>query len=268
MHLNGLILFIIISGLLGCQSSTEEKGLGVFKPPKILTSQFSDSLTSIPYEAESVTEVFPNVIGKFKLQDEIDINPDKRDASDYKDFYYRDFRRHENDSLAISGLELAVDYSTTVKYNGGVLSDSILYDHYPVYFINSTTTDKVLYGKDSYLFGIQEALDQARYRQWWPIEGRGFDFCGNGHWELVVHPQEFVLALMKKYAGDCETDMRVRFAIGDYIIVSRPFKGIMNESQFSIEEDSYVGFNLRDSDAKALSWLFYGAVPKEDEWSP
>lgn len=159
-----------------------------------------------------------------------------------------------------------MDYESSVKYNRNYQNDSTLYDHYPVYFVNSTNTDKVFFGKDSYAFGIQEAIAKEKYIIWRPIEGRGYDFCGNGHWGLIVHPREFVLVLMRKYEGDYETELRVRFKVDENIVISRPFKGRINVSQFSVRDGSYIEKELQETDGKAATWLFYGSHPKEEEW--
>ena len=268
MNIKEIILTLLLGTLISCQSNNDKNELAVFKPPQIINTQFNDSIESIPYQAKSITEVFPSFVGKFKFQEEIDINPEKRDTTIYKDFIDEYSRSGLTDSLGINGLELIVDYYNSVKYNRYYqYGDSTLYDHYPVYFVNSTKTDKVFYGKDSYVFGIQEAVDKSKYGEWRPIEGRGFDFCGNGHWGLIIHPQEFILVLMRKYEGDYATNMRVRFEVGDNIFVSRPFNGRINESQFSIQDSSYLKQRLRETDGKAATWLFYGAVPKEDEWA-
>jgi len=265
MRTKEIILTIVIGTLLSCQTNSEKSELTEFKTPQIINTQFNDSIKSILYQAEFVSEVFPSFVGKFKFQEEIDINPEKRDTTIYKDFIYS--RSKQTDSLDINGLELIVDYANSVKYNRYYQFDSSLYDHYPVYFVNSTKSDKVFYGKDSYVFGIQEAVDKEKYGEWRPIEGRGFDFCGNGRWGLIVHPQEFILILMRKYEGDYETEMRVRFEVGENIFVSRPFKGKINESQFSIQDSSYLEKRLQKTNGKAATWIFYGAVPKEEEWA-
>jgi len=141
-----------------------------------------------------------------------------------------------------------------------------LNEYYPVFFVNSTPSDKLFLGKDRYVFGIQEAFDTCDFGSWLPIEGRGFDFCGNGYWKLVVHPEEFVIVLMRKYKGGFETGVRVRFQLGESLYVSKPYKGVINEKQFLVEDSSYFDDRLKETDGRAANWLFYGAVPKEEEW--
>ena len=83
---------------------------------------------------------------------------------------------------------------------------------------------------------------------------------------MIVAPYEFVLVLMRKYEGDTETGLRVRFEIGESIYVSKAFLGKVNAKQFQIEDSSYLEKRLQETDGKAAAWLFYGAVPRENEW--
>lgn len=251
--------------LVGCLAEKSSNTKDIFVVPTIINSQFGDSILTSKYRAAHISEVFPRFAGKYKFQENIDINPNKQDTTIYNDFIGGYSRINSNDSLDATGFELVVDYKTTVKYNR--FSDSLAYEHYPVYFVNSTNSDKIFLAKDSYVFGIQEALDQQKWARWRPIEGRGFDFCGNGKWGLIVHPNEFIVVLMRKYEGDLETEIKVRFALGDNIYVSKPFIGFINEKQFTIRDSSYLQRRLQETNGKAAVGLFYGAVPREEEWA-
>lgn len=267
MNFKLLVLTIFIGAFISCESKIDEKLLTTFQIPQIVNSAFNDSIKSQPFLAEFITENFAPCVGKFRFQSIIDINPEKIDSIRIEDFIGANTDTHITNKLDVNGFELIVDYNTSIKYNQHFPYDSILYDHFPVYFVNSTKKDKIFYGKDRYVFGIQEAIDNEDFRQWRPIEGRGFDFCGNGHWRLIVHPHEFVMILMKKYEGDYETDLRVRFQVGENILVSVPFKGRINKSQFSIGDNSYIKRQLKESSGAAASWLFYGATPNEEIWA-
>jgi len=72
---------------------------------------------------------------------------------------------------------------------------------------------------------------------------------------------------MRKYIGDYETKIKVRFKQGENILVSKPFKGRVNKKQYSIQDASYFKEQLQETNGKASIWLFYGAVPKEEEWA-
>ena len=263
-----IILISFFGILIRCQLIDKKGEFDVFKTPSITNSQFDDSIKSKAYQANHISEVFPTFIGKFKFQDEIDITPKNYDTINeenpiYEDYIYDYSPFGQYDTIDVNGLELLVDYETTVKYNRYFEFESTLYHYFPVYFINSTNTDKAFYGKDGYVFGIQEAKDGG---EWRPIEGRGFDFCGNGRWGLIVHPREFILILMRKYEGDYETKMRVRFEVNENIFVSSPFIGKINKNQFSIQDSSYLERRLQETGGKASSWLFYGAIPKGEDW--
>jgi hypothetical protein len=259
------ILFVLLGILTqGCVERPSESPR-IFHPPIVDNTAVSDTVSTVPYNAEYVSEVFPTFVGKYRFADSIDINPAKRDTTMYKDFLFRYSRVRYKDSLDVNGFEVIPDYNTTVKYNR--YKESPLYEHYPVYFVNSTNTDKVFLGKDSYAFGIQEARGYGEYAGWQPLEGRGFDFCGNGRWGLIVRPQEFVVVLMRKYQGDFNTQVRVRFRLGETTYVSAPFLGKVNSEQFRLRDSSYLQSRLQETDGKAAAWLFYGAVPEEAEWA-
>lgn len=127
-------------------------------------------------------------------------------------------------------------------------------------------SDKIFLGKDSYIMGIQEAIREEKWKRWRPIEARGFDFCGNGSWGMIVHPNEFVVVLMNKYKGGFPTQLRVRYVMGNNIFVSKPFFGSIDSSQFHIKDSSYVKRQLQRTKGRAAQSLFYGAEPREEDW--
>lgn len=86
MRIKEILLTIFIGTLISWQSNRYESELVEFKVPKVINSQFKDSIKSIPYQAEFVTEVFPDFVGKFMFQEVIDINPEIRDLRTEKDF--------------------------------------------------------------------------------------------------------------------------------------------------------------------------------------
>lgn len=262
------VMFLLVLGtLLNCQSKHGHLEETDFEFPYIFNSLYGDTVKSTLFKAESISEEFPIFSGKFKFNDTIDINPktiQKVTQEDYLEGYTSTRLR---DSADVNGFEIYVDYERSVKYSRFYKDDSTNYIYYPVYFVNSTNSKKVFFGKDRYVFGIQEARDKADYGAWRPIESRGFDFCGNGHWGLIVHPKESVVVLMKKYDGNYKTEMRVRFEVGENIFVSKPFLGSIDEKQFSVRDSSFIQKELHETDGAAASWLFYGAVPKEEYWA-
>jgi hypothetical protein len=249
----------------GCKQ-TEKIEVKTFKLPVVINSGYQDTSQARLFLEQEVSQVFPRFVGKFKFADTIDINREKRDTAMYKDFLHEGSGRRASATIDVNGFELFVDYSKTLKYKRHYEFEPTYNAYYPVYFVNSTSSDKLFLGKDSYAFGIQEAVDTTGWDTWKPIEGKGFDFCGNGHWGLIVHPQEFVVILMQKYKGDFETGLRVRFAIGESRYVSKPYPGFINQKQFELKPDSYLYERLQETNGGAASYLFYGYSPDFDDW--
>lgn len=260
------ILFCIILFFIGCKENSQVYKPLKFNIPKVLNSLYSDTLISKSFEAEYITEIFPIFGGKYKFQDEINFNPESQDSSFNDDYLMEYARIGIEDSIDINGFEIIVDYKTTIKYKIPYYHNSKLSNYYPVYFVNSTNSDKMFLAKDGHAFGKQEALSKEGYWNWNPIEARGMDFCGNGRWGLTVHPGEFILVLMRKYEGSYETEMRVRFSVGSNVLVSKPFKGIINEQQFNIKDSSYIKEILIETNGCASYGLFYGASINKDKW--
>lgn len=235
-----------------------------FQFPELINSDIPDSIERKFFQSDSIAEVFPLFIGKFSVSDDtIDI---RLQDDGGEELYGSHFLRQKTnvgieDSLDVNGFEVYVDYQTDVKYYDLYRSEI----YYPVYFVNTSSSDKVFLGKDNYAFGIQEAYDLCDDDgAWKPVEARGFSFCGNGYWGLVVKPQEFVLILMRKYEGNMETAIRLRFSVGESIYVSKPFMGYVNEKQFSYGQE--LKEHLRRTNGVDAFWLFYGAVPEQSEW--
>ncbi|MEM8527770.1 MAG: hypothetical protein AAGG68_24220 [Bacteroidota bacterium] len=240
-----------------------------FNFPQLVNSKIDTSLRISKHKADHVSEIFPFFIGKYRFsQQNIDLANRAVDTNMLKDYTYSHGLDILADSIDMTGLELLVDYETSVVYKERYSwRDSILYEYYPVYFVNSTNTDKFFLAKDSHVFGIQEAsnTEQRSYAKWIPIEGLGRDWCGNGHWGVIIHPQEYLLILMKKYDGNFETDLRVRFKVGENIYVSKAFKGSINENQFKIKGNFHLESALSDSYMFAIENLFFGAFPMMEE---
>ncbi|MGI4863380.1 MAG: hypothetical protein ACRYFZ_05605 [Janthinobacterium lividum] len=166
----------------------------------------------------------------------------------------------DSSMLNTDGLELFVDYQHPVAYQKDVPPE--LRAHFPaqrvlpVYVVNTTAHTKLLAGKDSWVFAIQEAQD--RQGQWRPIESRGPDYCGNGHWLLQVHSQQLVLFLVQQYQGPFATRLRVRLQNGESRYVSAPYPGRIQEQQFlvPVAEQQQLVHNRATVDR-----LYYGAEP-------
>lgn len=258
----GMLIIIIIS----CQSKSTVNT--TFTLPKVINTSISDSVKAIPFTEHFVSEVYPQYIGKFKFSDMIDINRKKQDTLFNKDYISEYDLYKLKDSFDVNGFEIIPDYNTSIPYPTYFVQN----EYYPVYFVNSTSSEKLFLGKDGYCLGIQEAFEAdegraAHWGKWNPIEYRGYDFCGNGRWGVIVHPNEFVVVLMKKYTGTYKTKLRVRFQMNQSIFVSKSFDGCINRDQFSIRDSSYLQNTLRDTDGQAAHWLLYGAFPRKETWA-
>ncbi|WP_299112656.1 hypothetical protein [uncultured Winogradskyella sp.] len=266
--MNRTITIFLLSSyfFICCNKKDIETEKSEFKLPVVVNSELfeRDSIRKYEHEVNYLTSVYPTFIGKFKFNDSIDINPKKKDTS----LYNINVKKSEDlKKINQSGLELITDYETTVFFNWFGYESIAYFNYYPVYLVNSTATNKILFGKDSHVFGIQEAQDIDNYNSWKPIEAKAWDFCGNGHWHLIIRPNEFGLVLMPKYKGDYKTKLRTRIKNGDNIIVSNSYYGVINKSQFKIKDSSYVQRRLNDSNGLDAFSLFYGAVPYKEDWA-
>ena len=244
---------------LSCEPA-KDRQISLFTFPKITDSRDIDYAERVTLSPDQLESVFPPFLGKFKFGENIDLNRARRPIS-YQDDIISEYIIEDDDSLHVNGLELYVDYETEVYFNREYAYDSVLWEHYPVYFVNSTATDKIFIAKDGYVFGIQEAAKQKDSWDWRAIECSGFDFCGNGGWGLIIHPGEYTAMLMRKYKGTLKTDLRVRFQMGNSTFVSKKFTGTINPNQFKVREPSYPHLVMMDGQREVPDWLFYGAKP-------
>jgi hypothetical protein len=199
--------------------------------------------------------------GKYKFADTINLDKKLYAHEAYIDDFISEYSGPRgDDTLTTDGFQLFADYKTNIytkyrhekKYN----------NYFPVYVVNETSQTKVFIGKDSYVFGLQEAVDTSYYDTWRPIESKGFDFCGNGYFGLKVHPGEFVVFLVPKYEGDEKQPMRIRLKVGESIYLSQSYEGVFNRKQFNIKKDTWSHRMLKEDKVSAIQWLFYGAIPK------
>jgi hypothetical protein len=238
----------------------------VFTSPTIFNNFYNgnDSIEIIKYKANKLMSVDPSFIGIYKFGDSIDITP--TDDPELQDRIYENVKDTIQGN-SLTGLELIVDYDTDV-YSGG--RENTFFNCYPVYLVNNTNSGKIIYGKDRHVFGLQEAFTNEEYgASWKPIEMKGFDFCGNGHWTKIIQPKEFALLLFVKYDGTEKHTMRVRFKNGANILVSNTFEGMINPKQFTVEKESSTYDRLKRVEAvdqNLYQEYFYGAkVPSINE---
>mgnify|MGYP000232877719 CR=1 FL=1 len=259
---NFLQLTYIIALFFTIASCTKNKPtIKAFMLPEVINSNFNPTDSSRKHKEEYISGIFPVFYGKYPFTKQIDIAKWQTDTT-YRSDFFRGYLPDSNyENLDATGFELFVDYDQTVFMKTKYHTMGI--EYYPVYIVNSTQNDKIFNGKDSHIYGIQEARYDRSWPNWYPVEAEGVDFCGNGQWKLIVHPNEFVLILMKKYEGNFETDLRVRLKIGDNILVSKSFIGTIHKGQFRVEKGSYIEGVIEKG--HLFEW-FYGTTPLDEDY--
>jgi len=260
-YMKNLITILTMLTVVSCGRQNKNESVDTtFNFPIILKPSTTDTIEY--FKADFITHSWAMFAGKSKFCDTLKLSNRRDRDTTYKRDFIDERIGWRSDSLRTDGFELFSDYKSTVSRIG--YDDRKGKYFYPVYVVNQTPTTKVFIGKDNYVFAIQEALDTNQ--NWRPIEGRGFDFCGNGDWGLKIHPKEFLTFLMPKYQGNYKTKIRVRIKIGDIIYVSNPFDGTIDEKQFYLDKkDNYYYRRLVENKANAIQHLFYGAEPLETQ---
>lgn len=185
---------------------------------------------SSKFESAHSSYVYPPLGGKFKFIDTIDLKG-RNDSNFYKD-RIRDFYTANPkiaDTLPTNGFEMEVDYKTTINMTDKYMNLEKGKYYYPAFIINRTPSYKVLIGKDSHLFAIQEAKDSNGI--WRPIELEGQGFCGCCYWAEKIYHNEYVVMLLPKYKGNFKTKLRIRLRNNATIYASKPFDGMIDYKQ-------------------------------------
>lgn len=238
--LNCIIGLLIITLLhFSCSKDAESDK---FVPPTITNTYLTPTSKKSLHLDRYFSLSKPIFAGKYKFGDLVDVNPiiRSKDTTYQKDFIQK-IKLEIEDKFDYNGFDLITDYSKNIFYKNPfddkMKFDSTFYCYYPVYFVNSTNTDK-LFPFGSHFKGVQEV---SRYNtNYCTIEINEISFCGVGSGGLIVRPREYVMVLMKKYDGEQESPFRVRFKIGSSIYVSKPFLGKYQAGQFQIEDSSYL----------------------------
>lgn len=234
-----------------------------FRLPVIVEKPTGDTIEYL--KADFISEVYFTFAGKSKFTDTLLLDNGflLRDTTFEKDVIREYSCPAPGDSLATDGFQIFPDYNTSIHYKEEYMPNAFCYCYFPVYVVNETSTTKVFIGKDSHVFGIQEAIDRTDgWNHWHPIEGEGFDFCGNGYFGLKVHPGEFVMFLVPKYQGEERDLMRIRLEIGESLYISRSYEGTFSVRQFNIPKTLRYHRYLSDPKNRLPYSSFYGAIPK------
>ena len=249
---------VLVCVFVSCKDRSQEKPQDKkFSIPTILLPDLkTDSIKK--HQLNFLTEIWPPFISKFKFADTILIK-EKRDTSTLRDFVGEIYDVKKNGPIGNDGFQIITNYNKPVLYKEYVTNIASYF--YPVFVVNETKSTKMFTGKDSYVFAIQEAKDSTG--SWYPIESKGFDFCGNGYWGLKIHPNEFAVFLLPVYDGEFNTELRVRLKIGTSVYVSQPFMGNINYNQFYTHPKWPSSEMPKGPQAATIFHRFYGAIPKE-----
>jgi hypothetical protein len=244
-------LFLLFAG---CHPAAEL----AFTPPQLPQLAPSTTLPP-PAQATYVQAVFPPIAGRFSFA-QGSTEPARAPEADYFREYAATIAARDSTALGTDGLEVLADYGRAIGYRrpGLPAGDPHFPARlmYPVYVLNATPRTKLLLGKDSWVFAIQEARDRSGH--WRPIESKGYDFCGNGRWAVKLHPRQAMVVLMTKYRGTFRTLLRVRLINGSSLYVSPPYAGQVDEQQFTVPPNQY---HTLEQDLSAVDYLYYGATP-------
>lgn len=259
------ILFVVLFGFISCKRDTK-KGTS-FKYPIYLTKTAFDTI--LENESLYMSGNDNIIINKYALNTDsiiilkgetARINNLSKDVIGCDGNFDKIMKL--NDSLKNDGLEIYFN-NNPVAYKSDLISafhhDSIIgLEHYPCYIVNETKNDKLLKGKDSHIYAIQEAQDSNGH--WFPIENYMFDFCGNGGREYIIHSNEYMLVLFRKYHGNYKTKIRVVIENNNCIYTSNAISGYINYSQFYLNRrDDYERYK------KKVNQIIYGRTFKDFE---
>ena len=259
-----LLVIILILGLISCKEKKENK----FKIPKIISENTYDSiLFTTTNILESGNPIF---FDKYLFKNKIYLNNQTRHSKEFHNDLFRldiiNYSKQQTiqDSIRFDGLQLIFD-STIIRYNKynelnkkGIFNYNTKkygFEYYPLYVINETKKNKLLDGKDGYVYCIQEAQDSNQ--RWYPIENLVSDFCGNGTWNLLLNKNEFALILIPKYTGNYKTKIRVRLKNNNCVYTSNIINGYINYSQFYLDKEK-LKYYSKYNDKSII-----GSIPKD-----
>lgn len=253
---------IILLFIAGCSTRQNLQPLinDRFKLPLLIQRGNIDTVKA--FQVTGVTEVSPELIGKFKFGDTINLLKPQQENLSEKEYLWEVQNAWDSDALSSDGLQIIPDYNTSVLYSGYELFKLTNHLYFPVYVVNETYEPKIFFGKDNHGYAIQEAIDTSDYSLWHPIESTSYEFCGNGRFRKKLNPGEFLVFLMPKYVGSDTTSLRIRFKIGESIFISKAFSGLISPKQFDIDKKDWLYDRLKETKGGAAGYLFYGGRPK------
>ncbi|MGV3612569.1 MAG: hypothetical protein ACO1N0_16540 [Fluviicola sp.] len=113
-------------------------------------------------------------------------------------------------------------------------------DYFTAYLVNTSDSSFGAKRQDGSLIMIQEALNEDG--KWMPIEYWVYSGCGNSYFDpLDLSPGKYVMIPIRKYEGNFETQIRLRFLQGKHLYYSESFKAKIDKSQFERETENVHG---------------------------
>lgn len=259
----GVVLQIM---LVACTQkySTTDTTKKVFHIPVVVQEPTKDTIEFI--KAYTLRHVWFKYAGKYTFTDTLKLPENPRKDTTFRNDYLTGYSHiEEGDTLNTDGFQIFVDYKTAIHYNQykemGMGYGKGNY-YFPIYIVNETSKTKLFIAKDGFMFGIQEASDTTDNGRMYPIEHRGYDFCGYGYYGVLVRPGEFVMGLVPKYEGNERQTMKIRLQIGESIYFSPYYTGSFNREQFILRKDEWGDFSLEGYETHKIVNYFYGAIPK------
>ena len=237
--------------------ASKQDSRAAFSIPRI--AQAKDSISSDSLVHTDHLEVASiRYWGKFRFAESINLTakPDSFPSGDH--IHGGPNNSRLDPTIGTDGLQIASVYAATIVISDGYSGGA---SKYPVFLYNETTRPKVLWGKESRVFAIQEAVDSSGW--WRPIEGTPNFSDGFGQWGEVIHPGQFVAFGMTKYEGNYETELRIRLLNGNMMYVSQPVRGDINYAQFRLEPSSYYSELMAKDPLTTIIRSFYWSVPLE-----
>ncbi len=161
----------------------------------------------------------------YECTDPIAIDPSLFIPQQGKVYFHFDTKKSPSDK----------DFADFVWYNQAKPSD-----YFTAYLVNTSDSSFRAKRQDGSLIMIQEALDKEG--KWRPIEYWVYSGCGNSYFDpLELNPGKYVMIPIKKYSGDFETKIRLRFLQGNNLYCSEPFNAKIDQSQFEKNTENVNG---------------------------
>ncbi len=132
-----------------------------------------------------------------------------------------------------TGFDLAyrkIFYSSEVDLEEKPAVDSVInYKAFPVFIHNQSDSVFSVGSHNAVGYLIREARN--RQGQWVPLESPVEYFCGTGKRDLILEPNQLLLAKLVRYQGDYRTQCRLKFTRWKQTVYSNTFVDFINESQ-------------------------------------